>query len=77
MENECSFLKGEVVTPSLKPKPAPAAKPAGTLTLDKAIDQYKESLIRHEKSKVFLIYRLRRIRRQNICSFFIGRPPRR
>jgi|SRR5580700_1902039 hypothetical protein len=47
MEKECASLKGEAVTPALKPKPAPVVKaeiPAGTLMLDAAIDKYKESL---------------------------------
>jgi hypothetical protein len=43
MEKECAFLKGEAITPLLKPKPARVVKPevpAGTLMLDAAIDQY-------------------------------------
>ena len=54
MEKECAFLKGEAITPLLKRKPAPVVKPevpAGTLMLDAAIDQYKESLVRRRKSE--------------------------
>lgn len=54
MEKECAFLKGEAVTPVLKPKPAPVVKaeiPAGTLMVDAAIDKYKESLTRRRRSE--------------------------